>query len=118
MKYRIVSYSSYGTYKKVAETENISSIVDHMIRVTAKVTEMYANHIIYDVNALTKAVEEGNSFARVLRFREAGVDSRYVFDSENVEVEDNSGTIQAWSLTHNPEMMETIFERVLLIRAN
>lgn len=116
MNYRISNYSSYNTYKETSENQNISNVIDRMIRVTAKVTEYFASDIIYDINALTKAVDEGNRFAKLLRFRDGGVHSKDISDPEQVEIEDNSSTVQSWILTHDPETMETVFERVSLAR--
>lgn len=54
-------------------TDNVSSIVDKLIRIAAKVTEYYASDVVFYINDLNKAVEERQEMDVVLVFREGGV---------------------------------------------
>lgn len=104
---KIVNYSSYNNYTVMSNTENISSIVDKMIRLSAKITEKFAGDIYYDIKSITNAVEEHEPYDRVLFFRESGV--------WTVSVEDLDAPIdhiQAWRLTHDPESTTTVLIRV------
>ena len=104
---KITNYSSYNTYTFTSETENISNIVDKLIRISAKITERFAGDIYYDIKSLYRCVEEHEPYDRVLFFRENGV--------WNVNVDelcDMIDHIQAWRLTHDPESMVTTLIRV------
>lgn len=99
----------------VSYSENISNIIDKLIRLTAKLTECYASDIIYDIEALNDAVKNGNELDKLLFFRECGVATR---KTESVTATDydfllsNWTPIQIWRLTHNPSTMETKLIRV------
>jgi hypothetical protein len=104
---RIENYSSYDTYTFTSETENVSNIVDKLIRISAKITERFAGDIYYDIKSLYRCVEEHEPYDRVLFFRESGVWTVNVD-----ELCDMIDHIQAWRLTHNPESMVTTLIRV------
>ena len=104
---KIVNYSSYDTYTFTSETENISNIVDKLIRLSAKITERFAGDIYYDIKSLYRCVEEHEPYDRVLFFRESGVWTVNV--DEFCDMIDH---IQAWRLTHDPESMNTTLIRV------
>lgn len=104
---KIVKYSSYDDYTVTSNTENISDVVDKMVRLAAKITERYASDIYYDIKSLYNSLEEHELYDRVLFFRESGV--------WTVSVEDLNTLvdhIQAWRLTHNPENTMTTLVRV------
>ena len=115
-KMRVISYSAYGQFKEVVHGDNISSIIDRMLRVTVKVTEHYASDIICDINELQQAVDQKRPYHKFLMFREMGVNS---YDSPDA-IGDNSEAIQVWELTVAPDIdddqTETKFQRVRLIR--
>lgn len=99
----------------VSNTDNISSVIDKMIRLTAKLTECYASDIIYDIDNLKDAVENGIEYDALLFFRECGVTTRATetFDANEYSVLlFNFTPIQVWRLTHNPATMETKLIRV------
>lgn len=106
--YTISDYSCYDNYTVKSKTENVSNVVDKMIRITAKITEHYASDIYYDILALYKAINQKVSLNRVLFFREDGVSTK------NVPIEDceNIDYIQTWQLTYNPATNTTVFNRV------
>ena len=104
---KIVNYSSYDTYTFTSETDNVSNIVDKLIRLSAKITERFAGDIYYDIKSLYRCVEEHEPYDRVLFFREYGVWTVSVD-----ELEDMIDHIQAWRLTHDPESMITTLIRV------
>ena len=112
----IKNYSCYDNYTVVADTENISSIVDKLIRLTAKITEQYAGDIIYDINTLRNNMANHKAYDKVLFFRESGV---WVVDVEKLEhyIAD-SEDIQAWRLTFDPSTVTTTLIRISIKRGN
>lgn len=104
---KITNHSSYDDYTVTSNTENISDVVDKLIRLSAKITERYASDIYYDINSLHQCLEERRPYDRVLFFRESGV------WTVNVEfLTDFVDYIQAWRLTHDPENTITTLVRV------
>ena len=110
---KIVNYSSYDTYTFTSETENISNIVDKLVRLSSKITERFAGDIYYDIKSLYRCVEEREKYDRVLFFRESGV-----WTVNTDELCDMVEHIQAWRLTHDPESMVTELVRVGVRREN
>ena len=104
---KIENYSSYDNYTVKSNTENISDVVDKMIRLTAKITGSYASDIYYDIKSLYNSLEEHEPYDRVLFFRESGV---WAVNYE--EVDRVLEHIQTWRLTHDPENMITTLIRV------
>ncbi len=104
---KIDNYSSYDDYTVKSNTDNISDVVDKLIRLTAKITERYASDIYYDINSLHRCLEEHEPYDRVLFFRESGV---WTVNYE--EIDRVFEHIQVWRLTHNPENMITTLVRV------
>ena len=116
---KITNYSYYDNYTVMSETENISSIIDKLIRLTAKITECYAGDIVYDIDALNRFIEEKYPYDKIFFFREHGVAT---FNTEMVE-KDNRGIlcndyIQTWRLIHDPKTMATMLKRVELRKEN
>lgn len=114
MSIKITKHSCYdkGT---VSNTDNISTVIDKLIRITAKLTEYYASDIIYDIDSLKRAVENGKPHDMLLFFRECGVTTRDTteFDEGMLDVLLlNFTPIQIWRLTHDPVEMETKLIRV------
>lgn len=104
----------YGT-TVTAYTENICSVIDKMIRLTAKLTELYASDIYYDIIAIDRAVEEKRKLDCILFFRENGVKTKpmeYMDADEYETTLSNFTPIQTWRLTHDPATTETKLERV------
>ena len=110
---RIENYSDYNNYTFTSNTENISNIVDKLIRISAKITERFAGDIYYDIKSLYRCVEEHEPYDRVLFFRESGVWTVNVD-----ELCDMIDHIQAWKLTHDPESMTTTLVRVYVRKEN
>lgn len=99
----------------VTRTENISTVVDKMIRLAAKLTERFASDIDYDIEYLKSAVKEKKPLDYLLCFREDGVETRETktFDVEKYDsLMFCCNIIQFWRLTHNPSTMETKLIRV------
>lgn len=104
---KITNHSSYDDYTVISNTDNISDVVDKLIRLTAKITERYASDIYYDIDSLHQCLKDHKSYDRVLFFRESGV------WAVNVEyLTDFVDHIQAWRLTHDPENTITTLVRV------
>lgn len=55
-------------YTVETETRNVTSIVDAMIRVTAKLTDMYAGDIFHTIERLYEAVHKEASYCIMLAF--------------------------------------------------
>lgn len=112
-----IKISNYSCYDKgiTSRTENISSIVDKMIRLAAKLTERFASDIVFDIGDLSSAVKEKKPLDHLLFFRECGVTTRNV-ETFDVDAYDSIllifTPIQIWRLTHDPSTMETKFIRV------
>lgn len=114
---KTIKISNYSVYDKgiISDTDNISDIIDKMIRLTAKLTERFASDIIYDIEALNNAVYKKEPLDHLLFFRECGVTTREFkyFDTNAYDtLLFNFTPIQIWRLTHNPETMETKLIRV------
>lgn len=116
---KITAYSCYDNYTVMSETENISSIVDKLIRLTAKITECYAGDIVYDINALYQFIEQKYPYDKIFFFRECGVAT---FNTEMVEKDNRSilcsDYIQTWRLIHDPKTTSTMLKRVTLRKEN
>lgn len=114
-KYTFCPYSCYDQYTEISKTDNISNVVDRMLRVTTKITEHFASDVLYPIETLGKEIHDKNKFDRILLFRENGVDS-YNLTNDSVEFLEHKfqsrEDIQTWRLTYNPETNETIFIRV------
>ena len=104
---KIVKWSSYDDYTVTSNTENISDVVDKLVRLAAKITERYASDIYYDIKSLYNSLEEHEPYDRVLFFRETGV---WTVNYE--EIDRVFEHIQAWRLTHDPENTITTLVRV------
>lgn len=108
--YTIRDYSCYDNYTVKSKTENVSNVVDKMIRITAKITESFASDIYYDILALYQAINKKEKLNRVLFFREGGVSAK------NIPIEYcESDYIQTWHLTHDPETCTTVLKRVSIV---
>ena len=104
---KITNHSSYDDYTVTSNTENISDVVDKLVRLSAKITERFASDIYYDIKSLYQCLEEHESYDRVLFFRESGV------WAVNVEcLTEFVDHIQAWRLTHDPDNTITTLVRV------
>lgn len=115
-EYKISNFYTSPSTQIVATTDNVSNIVDKMIRVTSKCTEHYAGDILYEMDALEDAIKRDIDLDRVLFFREGGVSSRKVdWDDTIFSYDFLPRCIQAWRLTHDAESNVTTFRRVDLV---
>lgn len=115
--YKIKPYSSYDNYTVASITDNISSIIDKLLRITAKVTEHFAGDIWYDIRTLIAAQEQCKDLDEVLIFRECGISTYPVKETEEGNCIVNSGHlsgIQCWKLTYNSDRNSTVLTRVYL----
>ena len=104
---KITNHSNYDDCTVTSNSENISDVVDKLVRLAAKITEHYASDIYYDIKGLYECIEEHEPYDRVLFFREYGV-----WAVSYVEVDRVLEHIQTWRLTHDPENMMTTLVRV------
>ena len=110
-----INISTYDGSTIATRSENISNIIDKLVRLTAKLTERFASDIIYDIDALNNAIKGNETFDRLLFFRECGVTAWATADfdeSAYSAILTNFVPIQIWRLTHSPDTMETKLERV------
>ena len=114
--YKIVNFSDSNTYTVLSKTENVSNVVDKMIRLTAEITEHYASDIYYDIRSLYKAINQKVNFDRILFFRLDGVTAYEV--PITYPYFGISESIQAWRLTHDPETCTTTLQRVEVVEKN
>lgn len=115
MPLKITKYGVNNKYTVTDHTDNISDVIDKMIRLVAKLTERWASDIVYDIESLKKAVENEEHFDRILFFRENGVtawETSELDDKAYNAILINFTPIQTWRLTHNPDIMLTKLERV------
>lgn len=105
---KITNYSYYDNYTVTSNTENISDVVDKLVRLTAKITERCASDIYYDIKSLYHCLEEHAPYDRVLFFRECGV---WTVDFE--QINNVPEHIQVWRLIYNPHTIHTTLIRVL-----
>ena len=108
---RFINHSVYDNWTVSTSGNNVSSIVDKLIRLAAKNTEHYASDIVYYINAFMECVEEHRAYAKYLGFRDGGVN---LYDSVDW-VHDGTGVVQWWKLTYDPETEETILIRQDLV---
>ena len=114
MKINITNYSCCDE-GIVSKTGNISSIIDKLIRLAAKLTERFASDIVYDIAGLESAMQTKTPLDHLLFFRECGVETRKTekFDVRQYDsLFSNFQIIQVWRLTHDPVTMETKLIRV------
>lgn len=115
MEIKITNYSCYDN-GIVSETENISNIMDKMVRLAAKLTERYAGDIYYNMLKLNNAINEKEQLDNLFFFHKNGVTTS---ETNKLTAELYDGLlcfftpIQTWRLTYNPDTME-----IKLIRVN
>lgn len=110
---KITNHSCYDDYTVISNTENISDVVDKMVRLAAKITERYASDIYYDIKSLYSSLKAHEPYDRILYFRESGVWTVNVD-----EPGDSVDYLQAWRLTHDPENTITTLVRVDVRKEN
>ena len=108
--YRLEPHSCYDQFTTETLGDNVSSVVDRLIRLAAKLTEMYASDIVYDINSFKKAVEGHEDFDRVLVFREGGVVSDML--NHGVYAAPYTDGIQTWRLEYCGRTQIAKLERV------
>ena len=59
MKFDIERYSIFDNYTVMSCGDNISNVMDKLLRLTTKLTESYASDILFLVPLIDKAMEDG-----------------------------------------------------------
>lgn len=75
---RLTWFSPYmePRFLRCESTDNVSSVVDALLRITTKLTESYAGDVLFTIQKFQSAVRQGDPFAALLLFRESGVTER------------------------------------------
>ena len=106
---KISKYSCYDNYTLQDNGTNLSRITSKMIQLAGRLCENYASDIVYDANALRKAVDAKIDYDEFLFFREDGVTSKSFDDIVHYHSTD---FIQVWHLTYDAETQNQEFTRV------
>jgi len=120
-------YSVWNDFTVLEETEDISPVIDRLLRITTKVTETYASDIVFDIRALEKARRNAEPYCKLLVFRDHGVDTYNAgFDAKDVLfIHLPKGTqaeyhgldgIQYWLLAYAPQTGDMVCGKTLLMR--
>lgn len=96
----IYPYSDDKRYCVRVRGDNVSSVIDRMVRVAAKITEHYASDVVLWCGKLNDAIKTHDTIVCTLNFREDGVD---LYEQSRLENPDTlrailSGGIQQWML--------------------
>ena len=98
-------------------TEDVSEIVDMMIRLSADITWYEASDIYYNIQELHKVIKSKNKLDKIILFNhDDGVltyNCPLAFPYYGIDK-----AIQIWRITHDPETCTTIFKRVCLMEEN
>jgi len=106
-------YPEEREFMVLEDSENISTLIDRLFRITTKVTEGRAGDIMLVLNALDEAREKGEPYCKLLSFWDHGVnpyDAGFDADStlfihvpEGTYIADNGlDGIQYWLLAYAP----------------
>ena len=98
MKFR--NHSMYDNWTLTVEGDNVSSIIDKLIRLAAKNTEYFASDIVYTINSLNDHVDHFEPYIAYLGFRDGGVNEYK--DSCDISPCNIGEIIQWWKLTYEP----------------
>ena len=114
-QYEIRPISSYDHWTLQAHGDNVSSIIDKLIRLAAKLTERFASDIVYSINDLQSAIQHWHKLDLVLFFNESAVRCQDIEEDGTVLYPEKIGAcIQAWRLTYDPASITTTLQRVTL----
>lgn len=106
------NHSMYDNWTVQVTGDNVSSIIDKLIRLAAKNTEYFASDIVYTINALQDAVDSKVPYERYLGFRDGGVSARK--SEDEVSIVYYGDVIQWWKLTHTPGCGDSDAQTVLI----
>lgn len=106
-------YPDEREFMVLEDSDNVSTLIDRLFRITTKVTESYASDVMLALDALDDARLAGVPFCKLLSFRDRGVDPYDAgFDSdgtlfiripEGTYIADNGlDGIQYWLLAYAP----------------
>jgi len=109
-------YSDNKEHIYESRTNNISDILDAILRKTTKLTERYASDVLYDLDELRKAVSQGIEYHKVFAFRECGVESIEMLDNRVKNCSIIHNAIQLWETHHIPEFNTIPFSPLTIFR--
>lgn len=103
--YPYTAYANDRRYRVLTHGDNVSDIIDRMVRLAAKITESYASDIIYWCDKLKEVIETHDTLTCTLNFREGGIDLYKQAQMENPDTLRSilASGIQQWMLTVNWE---------------
>lgn len=113
--YVIRTHNAFGNETFREETDNHSSIIDKLLRITTKVTSSFASDILFPIAAFNEACENRTPYRVVIGFRESGADAKHMVMGKPNEVEYPWSCVnsysQFWLLDYTPGVGSTL-ERV------
>lgn len=98
MKFDIERYSIFDNYTVKSCGDNISNVMDKLLRLTTKLTESYASDILFLVPLIDKAMEDGTDIDIIIMFRESGVNWKNI-KNDVIEIETTIKYLQCWRLS-------------------
>lgn len=94
------NHSMYDNWTVQVTGDNVSSIIDKLIRLAAKNTEYFASDIVYTIEHLNAKVARFEPYTCYLGFRDGGV-SEYS-DPSCLSPYTLGDVVQWWRLTYEP----------------
>lgn len=95
------NHSMYDNWTLTVTGDNVSSIIDKLIRLAAKNTEYFASDIVFTIEHLNTKVSNFEPYTAYLGFRDGGV-SEYS-DPTDLSPCTVGEVVQWWKLTYEPK---------------
>ncbi len=111
--FQIKDFSAYDNYTHKGCGDNVSDVLDAILRVTTKITEHYASDILYNLDSFRDAVKSKMPWHGLLMFREGGVALKLLEEDRTVSLFDGTMYQQYWTLDYEPGKT-AVFKRVSL----
>lgn len=112
---KLNSYSSFEDTRFVIREkgENVTAIVDKVLRKTTQITEIFASDILFELRDYNNAVENKVPYDRLLGFRENGVTAYLPDETDDFSLKlRDLNVLQFWRLSYDPVSEESVFIRL------